>query len=375
MKAFFQHSAKLILKGLFISVLVVSIIIGIDRLALAYFGDEPNEMALGNCALKNCEIPFAINNINHFYISPKGQDNSTCDLNNPCLTFSHIESLAQPGDTIHLTGSLEAITIAKSGQPNAPITIQGNNAILRGLTINGDYVHVYNVEVVGSDSHGILVQSKHVLVQDSIVRNSVTENGENGQCGMGEEVRWGSGLKIRVGAEDVILRGNQVFNNCGEGIAITRGARILLEDNIVGSNYSVGIYIDNSYDVIAQNNAVTCDDTYLRNGNRMSGIVVAGELYSDGNWGMQVHDIKILNNRVDGCYANYSAWETDDESPIRNLLIEGNISLNAVRHSIDIDALGVDIVVSNNMIDKPVHYNAEDPGVTVVNNQIIETTP
>lgn len=381
MNTFFRRPIKKILIDLILIFGIIVSIISIDRLALKYFSQPKisyTGINLSNCDLDTTaceETELQIIGGDDFYVSSRGTDNADCNLSAPCLTFAQAESLAQPGDTIHLTGSLEEIIVTKSGLENAPIIIRGNNAILNGLIVNGDYIHVYNVEVVGADSHGILVQSKHILIQDSIVRNSVTENGENNQCGMEEEISWGSGLKIRVGAEDIILRGNKVFHNCGEGIAITRGARILLENNIVGSNYSVGIYIDNSYEVIVKNNVVTCDDTYLREDNRMSGIVIAGELYDDGDWGMQLRDIQILNNTVSGCYDNYASWTTDDESPTINLLIEGNISINSVRRSIDMDSISENIVVSNNLVDKPIHYDEEDEGLTLINNRVISVNP
>jgi parallel beta-helix repeat protein len=355
MKTFFQRPAKLILKDLFISVLVVSIIIGLDRLTLTYFEDTPNEMTLGNCALENCETPFSITGINHFYASPKGQDNSTCDFNNPCLTFSHAETLAKPGDTIHLTGFLGNITVKTSGAPAAPINIVGEDVILSGLAVDGNYINVYNVEVTGAISHGIIVNSKHVLIQDSIVHHSVTENGINSECDTSGY--WGSGIKARVGAEHVTFRGNIVFDNCGEGFGITRAVHVLLEDNIVRSNFSVGIYIDNSNHVIVKNNTVICDDTYLRNGNRMSGIVLAAEIYE--GWGMQLHDVSVLNNKVDSCYDNIASWLTDDDSPSINLTIDGNISTNSVRRSIAIYSINQNVIVSNNIIDKPI-YVAEE---------------
>lgn len=381
MRLFFRRPIKHIIKDLFIIFGITVCIISIDRLALKYF--SPPEISYTGLSLNNCglntnvcqQTETQVIKGTNFYISSRGTDNADCDITTPCLTFAQAESLAQPGDTIHLTGSLEEITVTKSGSENAPIVIRGNNAILNGLTIDADYIHVYNVEITEADSHGILVKSRHVLIQDSIVRNSVTENGENNQCGTEEEISWGSGLKIQVGAEDVILRGNKVFHNCGEGIAITRGARIVLENNYVGSNYSVGIYIDNSYEVVVKNNIVACDDTYLRNNNRMSGIVVAGELYNDGNWGMQLHDIQILNNIVNGCYDNFASWTTDDESPTINLLIDSNISSNSVRRSIDMDSISENVVVSNNLLDKPIHYDEEDEGLTLINNRVIGVNP
>lgn len=379
MKTIFRRPIK---KNIITLILIFGMIVGIisiDRLALKYF--HRSKISYIGAHLNNCHlnatpcdrIESQIAQGNSFYVSSSGQDNAACSASAPCLTFAQAESLAQPGDTIHLTGVFDEITVSKSGRQNAPIIIRGNQAILHGLSVEGDYIYVYNVEVAEADSHGILVKSKHVLIQDSIIRHSVTENGKNNQCGMEEEASWGSGLKIQVGAEDVILRGNKVFHNCGEGIAITRGINVLVENNMVGSNYSVGIYIDNSYNVIVQNNMIACDDTYLRNGGRMSGIVITAEIYE--GWGMQLQNIKIFNNTVSNCYDNFASWETEDKSPTVNLIIDGNISINAVRRSIDIDSINENVVVSNNILDKPVYYDEKDKGLTLINNRIVGTTP
>lgn len=375
MKSFFRRPLRLILKDLSISIILVLIIIGIDRFVVIVFGDQPNGINFNRCLFYNCEkIAAETDSGNHFYVSPKGNDNSDCRFQSPCLSYTRAESLAQPGDLIYLTGFLGEITVSKSGTAEAPINIIGEDVILSGLAVNGNYINVYNVEVTGAISHGIIVNSKNVLIQDSSVHNSVTENGLNGECNATGS--WGSGIKARIGAENVIFRGNIVYSNCGEGFGITRAVNVLLEDNVVRSNYSVGIYIDNSNNVVVQNNTVVCDESYLRNGNRMAGIVVTGEIYE--GWGMQSYDNSVINNTVDGCYDNIALWLNDDNSPSINITIDGNISTNSVRRSIAIYSINQNVIVSNNIIDKSIYIDDDVinlGGLTIIDNQITTSNP
>lgn len=376
MKSFFRRPTKHILRDVFLAFVLVLIIISMDRLAIKLNEIPSNGINLSRCMFVNCEhISTETDKGNNLYVSPRGNDNSDCRFQSPCLSYIKAESLAQPGDSIYLTGFLGEIIVSKSGTAEAPINIIGEDVILSSLVVNGNYINVYNVEITGAISHGIIVNSKHVLIQDSNVHNSVTENGLNGECHATGS--WGSGIKARIGAENVIFRGNIVYSNCGEGFGITRAINVLLEDNVVRSNYSVGIYIDNSNNVVVQNNTVICDESYLRNENRMAGIVIAGEIYE--GWGMQLYNISILNNTVDGCLDNIASWlAEDDNSPSIDITIDSNISTNSVRRSIAIYSINQNVVISNNIIDKPVYID-EDVinlgGLTVVDNQVNTSNP
>jgi len=308
---------------------------------------------------------------NNLYVSPDGSDRYGCTFFTPCQTFARAESVAAPGDEIHISGYLGEMKITKSGTENAHLTITGDEVILSGLIVEGDYVDVYKVEVTGSISHGILVKSKHVLIEGSIVHNSVIENGINGVCALLDS-GFGSAFKAQLGAQDVTFRGNFAYNNCGEGFAITRTAGAVIEDNTIGSNYSVGIYVDNSYNIIVQNNTVTCDDTYMRDGHRMTGLVFAAEFYS--GWGMQLHDNSFLNNTVTGCYDNIASWLSKVDGTSTNLTIDSNVSRGSTHRSIAVYSQNQNVVVSNNILDRPAHIVNSD-GVIMNNNQLVNSGP
>ena len=188
-------------------------------------------------------------------------------------------------------------TITASGTASDPIVIYGNGARVKCLTVKGNYVTVSNVVASGCSSHGILVTGKNVTIMNSLVYGNVTENGTGPCPGTGS---WGSGIKGAVGAENLTVRGNAVYNNCGEGIAFTRVIGGLAEDNTVYDNFSVNIYVDNSNYIDILGNKTTCTDSkFYRNGSPARGITLAAENYS--GWGFQFHDVLVERNYIEKC--------------------------------------------------------------------------
>ncbi len=188
-------------------------------------------------------------------------------------------------------------TITASGTASDPIVIYGNGARVKCLTVKGNYVTISNVIASGCPSHGILVTGKNVTIMNSLVYGNVTENGTGPCPGTGS---WGSGIKGAVGAENLTVRGNTVYNNCGEGIAFTRVVGGLVEGNTVYDNFSVNIYVDNSNYIDILGNKTTCTDSkFYRNGSPARGITLAAENYS--GWGFQFHDVLVERNLIEKC--------------------------------------------------------------------------
>ena len=50
------------------------------------------------------------------------------------------------------------VTISQSGMASAPLVIDLQNVQYKSVSISGNYVEVYNVNVKGSQSHGILIE-------------------------------------------------------------------------------------------------------------------------------------------------------------------------------------------------------------------------
>lgn len=267
---------------------------------------------------------------NNIYISNSGNNNNACTRQAPCLTFTHAHTKAQAGDTIvFLPGTYGAFAVTKS---DLVIRAEGE-VIIDSTSQNGirvrdqaERVTIDGFVVQRTYSHAILVTGKDIIVQNNTVRWSVFENAS----GSGSDLRcreggWGSGIKVQVGGQNVTIRKNQVYEICGEGIAITRGIGGQIEHNVVRDAFSVNIYVDNSINVIARQNFSSCtrDTRFYRGGNPARGITIGNEIYNDSrNWGNQMANVSMTNNYVDGCrglrFYNYFSGSVPNVSVTNN---------------------------------------------------------
>ena len=311
------------------------------------------------------------------YVNPNGNDENLGSMISPFKTLSKGVSVLNPGDTLVVSGTFNLpLIISKSGTAEAPIIIIGDNAILDmedsrdvGLEVDGDYVRVTGFEVIGAVSHGVLIGGKHIWFENSSVHNNLPGSYGTGNCD--STVSWGSGLKVMVGADDVLLRDNEVYENCGEGIGVTRGLNVVVDGNTVRDNFSVNIYIDNSPFAAVQNNTVSCTGIYLRDGRRPTGIALAEEFY-DG-WGAQRHDDKVTGNTVSGCHDGIVSFESKvDNNKLLNAVISGNTILDGIRRSIAIYSENENVVVKDNEVYTGVYVDFLE-GMTLSNNWLVGT--
>lgn len=269
-------------------------------------------------------------------------------------------------DTV-LQGNFGKVSITGSGSPTDWIEVELQGKATQ-VVISGNYVRLYGGgQVTGGSSHGVLVTGKHIVVENLFVHNGVTENGNSPTCpGSGS---WGSAIKMQVGAEDVTVRNNYVYENCGEGIAATRGINIKILNNYVRDNFSVNIYLDNSPFSTASGNKVWCTGIVLRSGNRPAGIVVAEESYS--GWGTQRHDNQVLDNYVADCNSGVSSWNSELSTGAEiDLLVQGNRVINSIGRSISLESnKNVRVLVQENWIEKSINVKVST-GVTLLNNVV-----
>jgi hypothetical protein len=199
-----------------------------------------------------------------------------------------------------LSGPFGLVTISGSGTAEDWLEVNASAATMRQLRISGNYIHVSGGEVSNGESHGVLITGKNVIVEGMRVHNGVTENGATKCSGTGG---WGSAIKVQVGGENVVIRNNEVYENCGEGIGITRGVNVSVEGNRVWDNFSVNIYLDNSPNSRAVNNYIACGNpNYFRNwppAGPARGVMIGIEYFS--GWGNQAHDILVDGNTIEKC--------------------------------------------------------------------------
>lgn len=315
---------------------------------------------------------------NTYYVSTTGSDSNSGSLSAPFKTFAKAISILQAGDTLRVEAGVytEPLTLSKSGTASASISVIGDRAILNmqgtnpnGVNVSGSYVYVSGLEVIGATDFGILVTGKYVTIENNIVHDDVTRNGV-GTCGL--STSWGSAVKVKVGGENITIRNNTVYNNCGEGIAVTRGLTALVENNTVYDNFGVNIYVDNSPFVTVRNNVSYCTGTHLRNGNRATGIALGEESYS--GWGAQLHDVLIVNNTITECSTGVAAYESNVGGILANVTISTNKIPSGEKRGISIQTLtNQNVMVSNNTVFNSI-YVLQPVGVTLTGN-IIETAP
>ena len=297
-------------------------------------------------------------------------------VSTPCTTFKQCAGLLAPGATLYVSGEWNETLDAKttSGTAANPINIVGLSAVINtteamGILFSGDYIHVSGFDISGTKSFGIYAGGKNALIENNVLHHNVTGNGTGGNCGISSS--YGSALKLGLGSEDSIVRGNTVYENCGEGIAVTRGINILVEGNSVRDNYSMNIYVDNSPFVTIKNNTSVCTGIYLRSGERAMGIGLGEETYS--GWGAQRHDINILDNVIGGCSYGIGMMTSGVNGILRNAVISGNTVTDGTIRSISVLSKNENVLIQNNKIyaDLYVRYPT---GVTLINNTIIGTT-
>lgn len=267
------------------------------------------------------------------------------------------QSLATP--TIDYPDNLKITTAGVYdgyGQTVKCVFITANNVTLR------------NFIVAGCASHGIYTNGQNVVIENNVVYNAESGRLNADKSGCSSSGDWGSGIKVHIGGRDIIIRNNTVYDNCGEGIAVTRGVNVLVENNTVRDNFSVNIYIDNSNFVTVRNNNVSCTGVFLRDGRRPTGVAIAEEEYT--GWGTQRHDNSVIGNTVNGCFFGVSSW--DSELPTGKeirLLIDGNTITNTTGtiNSIKLDEVNEGVVIRNNCVDGVVRVRYPS-GVTLFNN-------
>lgn len=240
------------------------------------------------------------------------------------------------------------------------------------IVVNASYVVLHDCVVDGSNSHGIRIGGEgqsihHIVIERNTVQYSIKENGTYPSCGSNS---WGSGIKVAVGATDVIIRDNIVHDTCGEGIAVTRSSNILIQNNVVYNNWAGNIYTDASANVTIVDNLVSCGANQI--GSRLQFGIMNGHEYYAG-WTGSRDNNKILSNTISSCSDGINIFKQEAGTvnyAYSNALIDGNTVTGSGRYSIHFSS-GVtnqNVVVSNNRIFKAVSGALN--GVVLSNNTI-----
>ncbi|GEM_PF-1643239 len=301
------------------------------------------------------------------YVSINGNDSNAGTSGKPWRTIQKAANSAPSGAIIQVEAGNygENVSISRGS-----LTFRANGVVVtRSVFISGNNINLSGFEITGASGHGLNISGKNVVVENNVVHWNSLSNSTNGRCNSTSGGGWQSGIKLSIGAENVTVRNNQSFNNCGEGIAVTRGINAVVENNIVYDNFSANIYIDNSRDVIVQSNVVTCSDLNMRDGHRAKGIYLGAEYYA--GWGNQRRNIYVLENTISDCEYGVVLGDGYDAGLTANIHINANTILSGTYRSISIlSSQNQDVVVQDNLIFNPI-YVSHPNGVTLMNNQIV----
>jgi parallel beta-helix repeat protein len=339
-----------------------------------------------------------------YYVSPNGNDSNAGTSSAPFKTFAKATSMLSAGSTLYIQPGTynEPLKIFNSGAEGAWITVKPSggavvidvqNATNEVIQISGSYIDVRDLEVKGStdicvkalgsylrisglhvhecQTHGIFMNGKHVeAVGNTVYAAAMANQARTMSTG------WGSGIKVGLGGDDILIQSNNVYNNHGEGMAVTRASNVIVRGNSVYDNFSVNIYVDNSFNTLVEKNLVTChpNSGFERNGSPASGIAMGEEFYE--GWGAQLHHVSITNNIVAFCRHGvyyYGADPTLTSGGLKN----STIAYNTLWGSTD-TALGIlyasaqaGTLISSNIIwqsNNRLAYVENATGLTFQNN-------
>lgn len=304
-----------------------------------------------------------------YFVSPSGNDNNDGSQGAPFKTFQKSVSVLNPGDELKLNPGTytETLFINKNGTAESWITISpasqrpiiNGNFNIKPLEIKGDFIKVIgleiqkgenycadvdidsqkiildNLEIHDCNGHGINIDGQDITFQNSEVYLTNLAVAHTGQSS-----GWGSGIKGHHGAENLTIKNNTVYENYGEGIAMTRVKGSVVENNTTYDNFAVNIYIDNSPDTIVRNNFsyYTNNNEYYKDGEKGRCFELAEEYYS--GWGAQMNNVKVYNNIASNCYYGLTFFDGGQSgSAIINISIHNNMLWNIERTGTSIDPL------------------------------------
>ena len=341
-----------------------------------------------------------------FYVATNGNNSNYGNFSNPWETIEYGVSDLQAGDTLYIregTYCEKFSIIDMHGDESNPIIISGyieERPIIDGENLvsglwhtllffeNTEYIIFQNIEVVNSRGSGIRIDenshhitfhniwlhstgydgieannSNYLTVEDSRLWNTNIVNDKNSPWY--EFFMWGGAIMASgdpdstiAPAHDIVIRGNEIFQNYGEGINIfghVNGA--IIEDNTFWDNWAPSIFTPNSENIFISGNLIyqTNDPRFLREGNPGSGIAFLNEPPPTRPGTMR--NITVINNLVMGCNRNIAFWNDEVGGPLQNVLFAHNTLIDAhsntgeEEHSIFIsDAAHENVRFENNII-------------------------
>ena len=322
-----------------------------------------------------------------YYVAPNGDDsNSGTILESPLASITKAAELVMPGDQVLVRGGNyqieQTIKINSKGTAEKPIVLspyknempvfdctslkkkgRSAQAVLFGPgtqyvifdgfeLINGSagirLEHCSNVTVRNCKLHdfefvGLSVGSDECLIENNeLYRICMAWENCNDKNGGWPQVmntsRKSAILPSTVSshARNNVFRGNFVHDSWGEGIDPMFSDGVIVENNVIGDVFSVGIYMDGTRNAIIRNNYIyTTNDDRMRTNpkERLNGIFMGSEYF--GGWMdyppiSHVENIYIYNNIISRVGTGIGHWKDLNNLDRKNIYENVKIFNNTV---------------------------------------------
>ncbi len=241
------------------------------------------------------------------YVSPEGDDTQPGTRDLPLGTLSTALCNLRPGQTLEIfPGEYhESVILGAFGDSSKPIIIRAHTEGASHPILDGESTRTMGMALV--ESTNIIIQGlefrnytdEGLLILDgsgiSILNNSFTANGRASI----DPDHDGEGFGVNVlGAENILVEGNLVMDNgpnqarreaytLGTGINTFGNHNVIIRDNTVYNTIGGGILIEDSFDVLVENNRIE------RNELDANGGYWDGGIWVDGG-----HNITLRNNQI-----------------------------------------------------------------------------
>jgi hypothetical protein len=271
-------------------------------------------------------------------------------------------------DTVAIDGSITLTDVAWLSLSGFEIRNSHDRALLlwntRHVSVRWNTIHdVRRGGILASgDGRG---RSSDVIIEGNTIRNTALEN-----LPRTAREAWPQALAV-VDTERAVIRGNHVYENYGEGIDAIRSSHVTIAENIVHSNYSVNVYLDNARDTIVDRNLVfnTPDARFYRFGRPAYGIAAANEKY---RYQTPLRNLTITNNIVLWCRAAFTYGDYQAGGGLHGTLIAHNTFYASTEALLRIEGTTHDTtIVADNLLlatSGRAYTTRVPPGVTFRNN-------
>lgn len=376
-----------------------------------------------------------------YYVAHNGSDsNSGTTLDTPLGTITKAAEMVKPGDQVLVRGGnymmVQTIKINSKGTSEKPIVIRpyknelpvldfialkkkgrGAQAVLFGPgtqfvvfegfeLVNGstgirlelcNNVTVRNCILHDFDFVGLSVGSDECLIENNeLYRICMAWENCNDKSGGWPQVM-NTSRKTAIPPSTVsshvrnnVFRGNFVHDSWGEGIDPMFSDGVIVENNIIGDVFSVGIYMDGTRNAIIRNNYIyTTNDDRMRTNpkERLNGIFMGSEYF--GGWMdyppiSHVENIYIYNNIISRVGTGIGHWKDLNNLDRKNIYENVKIFNNtvdtyngegyAIRFVTDLDYPTKGNECKNNIFRSSKKISAE-PGFVFENNLWVNGIP